>query len=269
MINLVVFSKDRGCQLDLFLISLKRMFSGISPGNIHVLYTFSNEAFGSGYVKTIMLHPDVHFAFENKGCFKSDMLKLISMKKEFTIFFVDDIILKDKFDIGSPEVHHFLINEDIACLSLRLYPGINYCYTMNIPMTPPNFIGDKMIWDWHKACPGDWSYPMSLDGHLFRTKDIYSKLVQIEYSNPNTFEGNLANSPLPAPYMMCFTESKLLNIPANKVQDVNGNRHGNLTAYDINEQYIYGKRLSFDKLLKNKDVINNISCHQDIPLEWE
>jgi hypothetical protein len=269
--NIVIFSKDRAAQLDLFLRSMKQMFPGWHRSkNVHVLYTYSNEAFGSGYVKTITLHPDIHYAYENKGMFKKDLLKLIEINRLFTVFFVDDNVFKNTFSMQCEEVREFLIREDIACISLRLCPRINYCYTMDVPMTPPMFSdGGRYIWKWKEASPGDWSYPMSMDGHIFKTEEILPLLGLLDYSNPNTLEGTLASSPFNIPRMICFSDSKIFNIPANKVQDVNGNRHGNLSAWDINEQYLKDKRLSLAKILSNPEAVENMSCHQDIKLEWE
>lgn len=267
MINIVVFSKDRGCQLDLFLNSLKKFFVGVNINNVHVLYTYSNEPFGAGYVKAISYHQDVHYVYESKGKFKEDLLKNVILKKPFTMFFVDDIVFKDEFNLSCPEVKKLDTEPDIACLSLRLHPNINYCYTMDIPMIVPEFLKGELLWEWVKACQGDWSYPMSLDGHLFKTENILSKLISIDYHNPNTLEGNLANSPICMPYMLCFNKSKIVNIPANKVQDVNGNRHGQVSAQYLNDQFLIGKRLSLKKLLSNPSIVNNVSCHVDVPIE--
>src|SRR4030043_153875 len=147
MVNIVVFSKDRGCQLDLFLNSFKKFFVGVNINDVHVLYTFSNEPFGAGYVKTISYHPDAHYVFENKGKFKEDLLKNIYLKNDFTMFFVDDIIFKDEFNLMCTEVCEFIKNPSIMCLSLRLHPGISYCYTMNIPMVAPEFLNGELLWE--------------------------------------------------------------------------------------------------------------------------
>jgi hypothetical protein len=269
--NIVIFSKDRPAQLDLFLRSMKKFFPEWHKFNdVHILYTYSNEAYGAGYVRTITVHPEFHYAFENKGNFKMDTLNLIKKDRNFTMFFVDDNVFKNSFSLRSEVVKEFIIREDIACVSLRLYPGINFCYTMNVPMKVPTFTDSRrLVWRWRDASPGDWSYPMSLDGHLFKTEDILPVLMVLDYSNPNTMEGILANNPINIPHMICFEESKIFNVPANKVQDVNGNRHGNTTAWDINERYTRGDRLSLVKLLSNPLSINNTSCHQDVPLEWE
>jgi hypothetical protein len=269
--NIVIFSKDRPAQLELFLTSMKYFFPEWHKSrDIHVLYTYSNEAFGAGYVKTITMHPEIHYVFENKGMFKMDTLGLLSKDRGLTTFFVDDDVFKGEFKMRSEEVKEFLIREDIACVSLRLCPRINYCYTMNVPMKTPNFLDSRRyIWKWRDACPGDWSYPMSLDGHIFKTAEILPLLTLLDFSNPNTMEGTLANSPYNIPHMICFEESKILNIPANKVQNVNGNRHGNMTAWEINERFNRGGRLSLFKLLNKSEFLKNTACHQDVLLEWE
>ena len=202
--------------------------------------------------------------------FKMDTLGLISKDRYLTTFFVDDDVFKSPFNLRSDEVKEFLIREDIACVSLRLCPRINYCYTMNVPMKAPTFLESKrLIWKWREASPGDWSYPMSLDGHLFKTEEILPLLKLLNYSNPNTMEGTLASAPFNIPHMICFDEAKIFNIPANKVQNVNGNRHGNMTAWEINGRFTRGGRLSLLKLLNKPDAINNTACHQDVILEWE
>ena len=270
--NIVIFSKDRAAQLDLFLRSMKNFFPEWHRyRDVHVLYTYSNEAFGAGYVKTVTLHPEMHYVYENPGMFKMDTINLIDKNRNFTMFFVDDNVFKNRFSLQCEEVKEFALREDIACVSLRLCPRINYCYTMNIPMDTPKFLEEKrFIWKWYGASQGDWSYPMSLDGHLFKTEEILPLLMVLSYSNPNTMEGVLANSPFNTPLMICFEDSKIFNVPANKVQNVNNNRHGNISAGAINEQYLIGgNRLSLNKLLLNPLSINNTSCHQDVPLEWE
>lgn len=270
--NIVIFSKDRAAQLELFLRSMKKFFPEWSKySDIHILYTYSTEAFGAAYTKTIALHPEMHYAFENQGMFKMDTLNLIDKKRFFTMFFVDDNIFKNHFTLQCEEVKDFVIREDIACVSLRLCPRINYCYTMNVMMTPPKFLEERhYVWKWYGASPGDWSYPMSLDGHLFKTEEILPLITLLNYSNPNTMEGALANSPFNIPHMICFNDSKIFNVPANKVQSVNNNRHGNVSAQDINEKFLYSNsKLSLDKILNNPLTRNNTSCHQDILLEWE
>jgi hypothetical protein len=270
-LNIIIFSKNRPAQLDLFLRSMKCFFPDYSKyKDIHVLYTYSNNVFKIGYTKTISLHPEIHYVAETLGKFKENVLNLIDEDRSLTMFFVDDIVFKSHFTLYCKEVEKYAMIEDIACVSLRLCPRICYSYTMDVPITVPQFIGnDLYIWNWQEADIGYWSYPMSLDGHLFRTERILPLIKFLDYQNPNTMEGSLASNPFNLPYMICFDDSKIINIPANKVQDANNNRHGNISAEYINERFLNGYKLSLETILSNPLIKSNNASHQDIPLEWE
>jgi len=271
LLNIIIFSKNRAPQLDLFIRSMKYFFPGYCRHkDIHVLYTYSNDFFKEGFGKVISRHPEIHYVLETQGEFKKDVINLVKEDRYFTLFFVDDNVFKNHFTIYCEEVREFASKEDIACVSLRLYPQICYSYTMNVSIKKPTFIeGNLHIWDWREADIGYWSYPMSLDGHLFRTERILPLIKFLDYNNPNTLEGSLANNSFDLPYMICFNDSKIINIPANKVQDANNNRHGNISADQLNERFLKGFKLSLTKFLSNPLTENNNACHQEIPLEWE
>ena len=61
-------------------------------------------------------------------------------------------------------------------------------------MTPP----PATTWHW-MGMEGDWGYPMSLDGHIFRTAEIAPLLEHLDYRNPNVLEAALARRPLTLP----------------------------------------------------------------------
>jgi hypothetical protein len=170
MLNVLIFSKDRGCQLDLLIRSIKQLWIDRSDYMISVLYTYSSEQYKKGYDKTIHKHPDLTYIIELPGEFKNQVINVINPNNKFTVFFVDDNVFKEKFEFKCEEVFEFYRKEDIACLSLRLHPKIEYCYTMKIDTPPPIFIS-KNCWIC-KGTLGDWNYKMSVDGHIFRTKDI-------------------------------------------------------------------------------------------------
>ena len=98
---------------------------------------------------------------------------------------------------------------------------------------------------------------MSLDGHIFRTKEIKTLLETTGFSNPNELEANISAHPFRhLPKMSCFQESKIVNIVANVVNTSNVNRCGNLIdTKDLNDKYINGDRIVLEKISANK------SCH--------
>lgn len=258
--NIIVFSKDRAAQLDLFLRSMEEYFPEYYYHNFNIIYTYSNQKFKKGYEELIKLYNNVKFIKETD--FKKNILNKINKNIDYTVFFVDDIIWKEPFSTEDNEFHTFEVNKDILCLSLRLNPNLNYCYTANKSMSLPKTY-NKGIWEW-KGESGDYGYPMSLDGHIFRTKEILPYLKKLNYKNPNSLEGSLASFPLSNPKMICYDKSKIVNNAINKVQTNNPNRHGNVTADYINNKFLEGYMIDLDPF-RNMD---NKQCHIDEPIKF-
>ncbi len=258
-INIVVFSKDRAMQLDLFLRSFDTFVKNRDGYLINVLYTYSNDNFGAGYEKLIAERPNgIRWVKETQ--FKSDLLSLVESTHPYTVFFVDDDVIKDHFDFYDAQGQLFDNSEDILCRSLRLSRDIQYCYTKQTPTKQPVF-RDNNIFKW-KGMEGDFGYPMSVDGHIFRTSDILPLLWDLDYSNPNYLEGHLAQRPINRPKMVCYTKSIVMNNPINLVQSTSPNVHGNIPAAELNNMFLKGKTIALDNFIG----INNVSCHQEMPL---
>lgn len=258
-VNILVFSKDRAMQLDLLLRSFKHFVPYADDYRIDVLYRCSSESFHKGYqILASRVDHDVHFTEERK--FRLDVVSLVNPRKPSTVFFVDDTVFKNPFDFFDEQHALFATDPSILCRSLRLHPGLTYCYTRNKPMRAPTFASDgSFFW---RGEDGDFGYPMSLDGHIFRTRDILPYLLQLEYRDPNTLEDEMSKTPLSAPKMVCYGEAVILNIPINRVQSTIANRHGNIPAEYLNDLYLSGKRLALEPL----KGIKNISCHQEVEI---
>ena len=261
MINIIIFSRDRACQLELFLRSMKHYFREFSSHKINVLYTYSNEKYKVGYEKLFKIHNDSNINYIKEVTkFRDHVLSLIDQSKEYTVFFVDDIVFKNEFSTTSKPFRYF-VDDKILCISLRLHPNLSYCYPAQIHMTPPLF-EDNMTFKW-RGQSGDYGYPMSLDGHIFKTKDIYPLLI-LPYNNPNSMESILSVYPLNKPKMICFDESIIMNLPINRVQIYNNNVHGNVSASFLNDQFLNDYIIDFEKFKGFK----NISCHQEVEINF-
>lgn len=261
MVNYIIFSFNRSCQLELLLRSIKEFFIDWEAFPIYILYKYSSDNYKKGYDKVKKLHPEFNYIQESN--FKIDLLKLLNIKNYYTIFSVDDDVFKEEFYFNCPEVKILNTDNNVSCISLRLHPGINYCYTENKNTPPPNFLSkDPYTWSW-VGLPGDWGYPMSVDNTVFRTSDIISKCLTINYNNPNTLEGNLATTPIQKPLMICFEKSKVFNIPINRVQTVNSNRYGNISAEYLNNKFLEGYIIDLESL----KGFNNMSAHQEVDLK--
>lgn len=258
---IIIFSKDRPAQLDLLLRSMEKYFKEYKTNQIYILYTYSNNDFKLGYQHLIDNKEDLNLHFIKEKKFKEDLNNIIknTPPKDFILFFTDDDVFKESFSFNDPEVNAFKKDINVVTLSLRLHPNLTHCYTAKIKHKIPIFEKyNKYRWEEYN---GDYGYPMSIDGHIFRINDIYNYIVNMNYSNPNTFEGGLAKQKA-RPFIMCYEKSKILNIPINRVQNVNKNRAGNISTNWLNQQWLSGKEIK----MENIDGLDNISCHQEINL---
>ena len=261
MLNIIIFSKDRACQLELLLRSMKIYFKEFYEYKINILYTFSNEKYREGYKKVFEIHddPNINYIKETKD-FKSHVLSLINIDNTYTVFFVDDIVFKNSFSVDCNEFKLFESNADILTLSLRLHPYLNYCYSARIPMKAPKF-DSNFCFRWVGES-GDYGYPMSLDGHFFRTNEILGLTKLVSFNNPNSYESYLSFYPFKRHNIICFEESIIVNNPINKVQNFNNNFHGKIDANFLNDKFLDGYIID----LENFKGIKNISCHQEIQI---
>ena len=259
-LNVVLFSRDRSSQLELLLRSMKRFFKEFNETKINILYTYSNDEFKKGYNKLFTIHNDNNINYVKEINFKQDLINLMNNDK-FTIFFVDDNVFKNPFSLEDKQFKIFSERNDIACLSLRLHTRLSYCYPANSIMKKPNFNND-MTWEWMNETY-DYNYPMSLDGHIFYTKDILPYILNLNYSNPNSLEGNMSVRPINKKYMICYKESIIINNPVNKVQINNPNKHGNISQEYLNENFLNDYIISMGNIIG----IDNESCHKELPVK--
>jgi len=250
--QVIIFSKNRACQLNLLLDSIKEnapmLFDKIS-----VLYKCDNEEYLSGYQKLFEKYSSILFVNENN--FKNQTIKLIDDNIEATTFMVDDAvifrkIMARKVDIIKPVIENNFI------FSLRL--GLNCVYShpanINYVLGEHEVEGEYIIFDYTKQQIGDFRYPLSTDGHIFNTKLIKELLVEINFHNPNTLEANLQKfmgSNLIPKMTKCFIESKLVSIPVNLVNNTFNNRHAlefGVHEKELNDKFISGETIDLKML---------------------
>jgi hypothetical protein len=264
--NLIIFSKNRSCQLELLLRSMSMYWKDFDNQPIKVIYKYDNEYYKKGYEKLISKSAS-NVQFIPETVFRQDVLKAIDPKVELTIFGVDDDVFIREFDLQCEEVSYFKLRDQIITLSLRLGKHINYCYTQNKYISRPALIPNApyKLWDWTGEDQGDWNYPFSLDFHLYRTKFILPFIQRHDFRSPNTMEGFFARIMPYANYlMMGFDESKVVNIPCNKVQVDNRNKCGNITAEYLNRRYLGGQRIKYESL----DIHNKNACHVETDIKF-
>jgi glycosyltransferase involved in cell wall biosynthesis/GT2 family glycosyltransferase len=271
MLNIIIFSKNRACQLDLLLRSLKIYLQDWQLYSVNIIFSYTNREYEQGYETVKKQFPSFNYFPESQDQFVADSFKQLVLEcfkndHPYTMFLVDDLVFKSPVNLADDTFKTFISDSSILCLSLRLSPNIEYCYTSNVFSPPPPF-DTNLVWDWQKQPKNsDWGYPMSLDGHIFRTSEIYDIITSNRaFNNPNTLETQLALLPISAHQMICYAESKIVNIPANKVQNIYSNRHAQMSDLsNLNQYFLNGYRLSLKPVLEAK----NISVHQEIPLQF-
>lgn len=270
--NVIIFSKDRPLQLD----GLLKSYANHAPFGMcetKVIWTGSSQQYKDAYSNIPGENniKGLSFIEENlNSSFKEQVLENINAGNEFTMFLVDDIVFKAPFTLLDNAIQLLSTDQSILCCSLRLNSKINYCYPTNSIVRPPilePFGEEALIFNWVGA-EGDWGYPMSLDGHVFRTEKILKILNMINFNNPNTMEANLAtlvncgflNSQC---HMTCYQESKLFNIPANRVQNTFANRHASQTTVEqLLDIYNKGKRMNVETYCG----FSNNAPHVELPI---
>lgn len=273
MINVIFYSKNRAMQLEACIRSFKKHFKEYNNAKKHVVFKTTDKDFVNGYKILMQEHSDVNYVPETH--FKNDTKNLVmaNKDKDFTMFVMDDIIFKNDFSLNDSIFSMLKDNPHMLAISLRLHKGISYCYAIDKKINLPNFVRDVpdkfCVWN-YPGCEGDWGYGYSLDANIYNTKYILPLLFNGQYDNPNTLEA-LLNSPqiltngIVATHMCCYPkESKLINVPANRVQNVFPNRYDkSWDENQLNEKFLNGERLS----LENVTNIDTNAVHY--PLEYK
>lgn len=262
MIPAIVFSRDRACQLDALLHSIREFAFGLfSP--LHVLYTSSDVDFEQGYARCSDEHSAV---FVREANFREDTLLLLPEDGPVCFFTDDDVFYRWVARVPIPEA---LEDEQILGFSLRLGLNTSYCYPLAQVQPPPQASERRgfVTWPWAFASH-DFGYPLSLDGHVLRAADVRTLVNGYDFTNPNQLEEILARQASRLshrPELASFTESTLVGIPANIVNLTHPNRFGALaTARELNERYLAGERINRVAM----DFAQVIGAHQEIPLAF-
>jgi hypothetical protein len=226
-----------------------------------VLYTCSDVSFCAGYNEISVQWPKVRFVKENK--FKESLIGLLKSSLSGRIFFlVDDIIFTHPFVLS--DFNRFSLDQYVP--SLRLGRNITYSLLRRKELILPEIseLNGLIFWKWNKK-NSYWSYPLSVDGHIFDKNELIFMMSSLEFQAPNSLELGLQ---LFLPTFrkrkgLAYPHSVMVNIPWNMVQKEIDNFHGNITA-----EYLLGvwnNGLKID--ISSFHLCNNQSGHQEFELE--
>jgi len=266
MIELIIFSYNRASQLRLLLESIKINANNLFK--INIIYKSSNDKFKDGYDKLIQekIIEDINWVKES--IFQDDVKNVFkTTNKKYMCFFTDDDVLFKNIDFE--EIDKSLKKEEIFCFSLRLGQNTTRCYTMNTDnvLVVKKEYKNTITWDWTKHYL-DYNYPLSVDGHIFRTEEIHKLIRKIRFNNPNSLEASLQMFEyFPREEMEAFKENVLVGVPVNIVNTEFNNLNGLKYPIDtetLNKKYLEGYYIDYNKL----NFSNIIGCHQEIEYKF-
>jgi hypothetical protein len=244
----IIFSKNRGMQLDALLRSLNLT-------NVSVLYK-CDEHFKAGYGRVLCEHPSILLIKEYS--FRSQILAM--MTDEYILFLVDDDIMIRLFDEESKEFNEFKENKDILTLSLRMAKHYDYDFLKGKKVKLPEFDGGK--WEWKKY-KHDWGYPMSASSHIFRREDILPLLTKYHFTCPNTLEHALRKNPPNKPFALCYNKPLFINNLANQVQSGYPCKNLGVPLTDLEYLFKDGYSIDIDKLKKKAEKSKSCFMMED------
>ena len=279
MINALIPSKDRACQLRLLLESIKQNAGSIFT-KIHVLYTASNEGYEAGYIKLQEEEILDNIEWQKEKDFTKDFIGAINdYSSDYICGIVDDCVFYKKLPSGV-ELIEQEFKDDVFCFSFRM--GLNTTvqnylqperrYQLKDANVDKHFV--KWNWkEWDSIL--NYGYPISLDGHIYRGKELATLTTKYKFDYLRQWEGVLAGNTRRdktndlGDHMVAYRQNVLFSIPCNCVQDpplISGQINP-YTEDDLNERYLKDEVIDFDSL---ECMFQNVSwCHNEIPLEFK
>lgn len=260
--DLVIFSYDRPLQLYALLESIEEYVTGV--GETVVIYRASQTGdYQFGYQLVAERFP--HAKFLPQGAHPREDFKPLTLEatfgspSDYVLFAVDDIVVKDYVDLS--ECIELLEQTSAYGFFLRLGSHLDFCYTMNRKQRVPELAAvNEHVRSWVFAQSElDWGYPNTVDMTIYRKAEIKHVFKHMHYTSPNTLEGNWAGlaGSVAQRTGLCFEQSKIVNLPLNRVQHDNHNLCMEISAQELQGKFLQGLKLDIASLFK----IKNRSAH--------
>ena len=260
----------------MLLRSIKAQVTRSEALSISVVYHYDNTEFHQGYLKIQAKHPDIHYHLQQGSSLKNQLLELIDREtKQFFSFFVDDLVVIRPFSITDHEFSVLATRSDIAALSLRLNPAVDFSQPLNRQIRPPKLSSDNTwVWNvrasrlsrlWKRPVLGDWSLALNLDGNVYRYDDIKAYFRTLpEIPHVTALEGIMSTRPLPGKRILCYSHSRIINLAMNRVDTHSVFPCGEESAVEFNERFLKGEVLSFEHFRS----LAHRACHIVTKPEW-
>jgi hypothetical protein len=265
----MVFSKDRPLQL---FTLLHTYFDKVqNPAAITVIYDASNQEYANAYLEVAQNFSSqlVSVTFvKEAGSFRECLTRELDKTEVSSLFFlVDDIVFIRPLDLSLVQ----RIDPQNAVLSLRHSPHLRRSYTGNASVAPPEFSDfplaqELLSFKWFER-GYEWSDPWSVDGQVLATAEVRVLTRISEFKAPNSYEVALKafNDIAERRVGLCFKESKILNLPINRVQNEIPNLSGAISCAYLLEQWNRGMMIDTQMF----DRHTPISPHEEHVIQFK
>jgi len=264
MINLLIWSKDRACQLDLLLRSLPHNLF-----NVYTLYKSSSSEYQLGYDKLIKLYPEYFFTKESD--FELQTRFIIKCSGKYICLSTDDTVFYDCPKISASGIEAAM-SDDVITFSFR-YGKNTVLQNHNTGEMQPSLniyedCHDYIRWRFDQYYPlHNYGYPFGLDMHVYKA-DILTELInQFSFSNTNQLESNLFKYTNVVPKVICSEHmSTAVNIPANNMSGITiAGAMYPFSNETLNNVWLSGNQIDINSILGQKVV----GCHQEFDFRFE
>ncbi len=238
--KIIIFSKNRAMQLEALLRSLQK-----NKYNIQIIYLAENNFYQNGYDKLFKEINRVDVTYIKETTLKFNVLhQLINNHNNLIAFMVDDDIVYDNiFPVGGiaePIMcdNNIIKDSDLPQVILKQ----NECYSLRLHSGIKN--------------PIHFQYTMSLDGNVFRQKDIRPLIDSIEFNNPNQLESALQGR-FGHNFKMKYGKGHLIGFNHNRVSSTSHCAFTNEFSEEyLNKLYLTGLLIDFEamNIIPSNDV---------------
>jgi len=255
---MIIWSRDRACQLETLLDSIKRHTFDIF--DIDIVYSVSNKDYFDGYLKLKEIHPDIRLYKKIEGSGKEHLLYLIKQheSKQFCVS-TDDTIF---FSNITHDPAAYMKDCDIFSLRYGLNTVLQNHVTGEYGSDLINYEEHSTMIEWNFLDyhpHHNYGYPFGLDMHCYNKSMILPILEQINFDKPNELETGLFQfRDKINPKIKSFRQSCAVNVPITNMSTITSS--AGVSLEELNKQFLEGKRLRYK-------ISEIIGCHQ--LLEYE
>lgn len=236
--DVIVYTKNRACQLDLLLRSIKDNFSNVNK--VWLLEDGFNGEFRVGYdkIKSLDYGLDIKHIHQTKETFCNVLRDVVeNIKTDFVLPLCDDDVFIRYTDITN--ISNYVDNNVIG-IHLRFSSDLTVSYgkwgILPLPKLFP--AGDYLKWDWTTyKVHSRWGYAYQAGGLIYKTEFFKYMINNIEFNLPNSLEGAMMDGRYKwkKNFTVAFKHSPIVNISVNKIQTDVPNRGGRDVNYQPSE----------------------------------